>query len=114
MAKEQVSSTVLSHLHCLFGWFVFETGCHYLAQISLELLILLPQPPECLSLCDKPWPHFPPEDTINPRAQASGDVDYPRTANLTLEEPFSELPNGSNFQICVGGKIGHRPHLLPP
>jgi hypothetical protein len=28
-------------------FFIFETGCHYLAQADLKLLILLPQPPGC-------------------------------------------------------------------
>lgn len=31
----------------LFGWF-FETRYHYVAQDTIKLSILLPQPPECL------------------------------------------------------------------
>jgi hypothetical protein len=34
-------------LFLLFVWLVFDTGYHHVAQASLKLVSLLPQPPKC-------------------------------------------------------------------
>jgi hypothetical protein len=83
----------LGHPNCTMGLFLLRQSC-FVAQISLELAIFLPQPPECWDYrcappCPAYWPLFPRLPTFRLGNHLFSWFSSPQTGTVWLSRLFS-------------------------